>query len=223
MKSDALHALFRVEMNDVAEPYLWSDDFIYGAMDDAHKQFARKTDGIPDSSTAEVVEIPILADGLTGLYAADFALHPAILKIRSARRKDNGLPVGVVNLEDMAPNGMYFDGVPGRLKTIITGMDENKVRVWPAPDADVTVALSVFRLPLTAITEADQDFEIAEQHHRHLLMWMKHLAYGVQDAETFDRTKSEEFKRRFEAYCFDAMKEQARARHKPRSVAYGGI
>ncbi len=222
MSPSELLDLFRVEMNDRTTPYLWSDEFVISAIDDAQHQFARKTDGIPDSSTTAVVEVPIVADTLTGLYPADYALHPAILKIRSAYRKNTGHPVHVINVEDMAPNGMYFDGMAGTLKAIITGMDQDKVRVWPAPREDVTVVLSVFRLPLTTITD-DQPFEIPLQHHRHLLMWVKHLAYGVQDAETFDRTKSQEFKDRFEAYCFTTEQEQARARHKPRSVAYGGI
>jgi hypothetical protein len=217
-----LLALYRTEMSDTAEPYLWSDEFVLGAIDDAQKQFARKTDGIPDSLTPEVVEIPVEADGLTGLYAADFALHPSILRIRSARRKDTGRDVEIVNVEDMGPRRMFFDGIPGVLRALIIGMDQDRCRVWPAPAEDVTIVLSVFRLPLVTITD-DEPFEIPEQHHRHLLMWMKHLGYGVQDAETFDRTKSQEFMDRFEAYCFKAQREQQRARHKTRVVAYGGI
>lgn len=216
MTSGELLDLFRVEMNDRTEPKLWSDEFIFGAIDDAQKQFTRLTDGIPDSTTPAVVELAVTTAGDT------YALHPAILKIRSARRLDNGRPVAVVNEEDMPTRNMFFDGITGTLQALVTGMDENSVRVWPMPREAADVRLSVFRLPLVDITD-DQAFEIGVQHHRHLLMWAKHLAYGVQDAETFDKTKSQEFKDRFEVYCFKAKQEQARARHKPRAVAYGGI
>jgi hypothetical protein len=97
------------------------------------------------------------------------------------------------------------------------------------PDAaaltfDLTVNLSVFRLPITAITDdGDQEFEIDEQHHEHLLLWVKHRAYSKQDAETFDRTKAKEFDDAFRGYCARAKSEQDRLRRVPTPVAYGGI
>lgn len=222
MTSGELLDLFRVEMNDVANPQLWSDDFIFGAIDSAQTQFARETDGIPDSTTPAVVDLVIAPDTTSLLYADVLPLHPSILKIRTARRGDNGRSVSVINEEDMPGSGLYFDGLPGETRTLVTGTDENQVRVWPFPRSDLTIKLSVFRLPLVPITD-DQALEIPAQHHRALLMWAKHLAYGVQDAETFDRTRSEEFKQRFERHCADAKAEQGRLRHKPRAVAYGGI
>lgn len=216
MTSGELLELFRVEMNDVPKPYLWSDDFIFGAADAAQTWFARWTDGIPDSTTPAVIDLAIVAGTDT------YPLHKAILKIRTARLAGNGRPVDVVNEEDLVTQNRYFDGVPGTLRALVTGMDEGSVRTWPLPMEDSPVKLSVFRLPLVRITD-DQAFEIGEQHHRELLLWMKHLAYSVQDAETFDKTKAADFEGRFKDYCFKVKLEQGRLRHKPRSVQYGGI
>lgn len=97
------------------------------------------------------------------------------------------------------------------------------------PDAtaltfDLTVNLSVFRLPITAITDdGDQEFEIAEHHHEHLLLWVKHRAYSKQDAETFDRTKAKELDEAFREYCERAKSGQNRLRRVPTPVAYGGV
>ena len=52
---------------------------------------------------------------------------------------------------------------------------------------------------------------------------MKHRAYGKQDAETFDRGKSEAFKAAFEAYCESARMEYDKYKAKVRVVSYGGI
>jgi len=216
MTTGELLELFRVEMNDVPKPQLWSDDFIFGAMDSAQTWFTRWTDGIPDSTTPAVTDLAVLAG--TGEYP----LHKAVLKLRTARRADNGRPVEVCNEEDLATQNRYFDNVPGVLRALVMGMDESTVRTWPLPMEDTPVKLSVFRLPLVRITD-DQAFEIAEQHHRELLLWMKHLAYSVQDAETFDRTKAADFESRFKDYCFKVKLEQGRLRHKPRSVQYGGL
>ena len=209
--------LFRLEMADTKAPYLWSDDFIVGAIDDAQKQFARLTDGIPDSTTTAVVDLVIAPT-----YTDVLALHPSIIKIRSAYRVGEGTPVEVLNVEDMAQRGMRFDGRTGRVQALITGMDPDSVRLWPFPNWSDTVRLSVFRMPLTTITD-DEPLEISPQHHLGLMKWLKHRAYSVHDAETYDKTKAADFEEQFYSYCARAKTEQARARHKPRSVAYGGI
>jgi hypothetical protein len=53
--------------------------------------------------------------------------------------------------------------------------------------------------------------------------WMKHLAHEKQDAETYDRGRSMEFRDKFLAYCDQAKAERERREHKYRTVAYGGI
>lgn len=88
---------------------------------------------------------------------------------------------------------------------------------------DLTLNLSVFRLPIVPITDAgDQELEIDSQHHEHLLMWVKHRAYGKQDAETYDKKKSADCKADFFSYCEAAKAEQNRARRVGTPVAYGG-
>lgn len=208
---------FRSDVADQAEPYLWTDDEFFTYLDDAQKQFARLTDGLPDTSTVDVTEIPVTT--LTDTYA----LSPLILKVRAAWLLDTGRPIAVMNVEDMSPRGMYFDGRPGHVSAVITGLDTNKVRVWPFPAAALTVKLSVFRLPLATITSNSTSLEVAPQHHLNLLSWTKHRAYSKQDAETVDKTRAAEWRTVFEMYCGQAKAEQARARHKPRAVAYGGI
>lgn len=217
MTAGELLDLFRQEVVDTAQPYLWSDDFILGALSHAQEQFCRFTDGLPDSSTDAVTKLVITAG------VDSYALSPSVLKIRSARLNDTGRPIMVLNQEDMPPRGMYFDGRPGTVAALITGMDENTVRVWPMPNANTAIRLSVFRLPLAQLTDGDNLIVVPAQHQRALLMWAKHLAYGVHDSDAFDRTKSENYEQKFMAYCASATVDQDRARHKPRTVAYGGI
>ena len=216
MTSGDLLDLFRDEMADKVTPYLWSDDLVFGYIDDACKRFCRLTDGIPDSTTATVVNLAIVAGTDT------YPLSPLVLKIRTARRADNGREVLVLNEEDMAPQDRFFDNLPGIPTALITGMDVDSVRVHPYPSVATPMKLSVFRLPLVDVTD-DQPLEVPAQHQRALLLRAKALAYGKQDAETFDRTKFETFDDKFTIYCAAAKAEQARARHKPRTVAYGGI
>lgn len=219
MTPRALHDMFREEMNDTEAPYLWSSSLLYAYMSEAQEMFCRKTEGIEDASTPSVCRVAIAP-------AADwYTLSPLITKIRGATRADTGAPIRVISAEKAPIEGVRFDGRPGPLRALVTGLERHRVRAWPMPNEALTIELQVFRLPLTEITGTDrsEQFEIDRQHHMSLLHWMKFRAYGKEDVETYDRRKAEEHETRFLAYCEQAKEEQVRARHTPGTVAYGGI
>lgn len=209
---------FRVDMRDSATPPLWTDAEIYAYLTDAEAMFCRLTDGISDATTTAVVDIAVAAD------ATWLALHPKILKIRGASRTSDGKELTVLNYEDMAPNSIRFDGTTGPLTTLVVGMEENKLRLARAASLADAIKLLVFRMPLATLAGEDEDevFEIGEHHHLHLLKWAKHLAYLKQDAETFNKSKSDDLALEFRSYCALAKIEQGKKRHKVRTVAYGG-
>lgn len=218
MTSNELLSQFRSDLKDQVEPYLWSSAEVYRYLDDAQKMFCRLTDGIADATTTEVIDIPVAA-GATWLD-----LHPSILKIRAAYRTSDGRGVDFLNYEDLPRSGLRLDGTStAPLSAVIVGMEENKLRLARIASAADTLRLMVFRLPLAVIDGADAELEIPEQHHLHLLDWVKSLALLKQDSETFDAAKSEEHANRFRGYCTRARTEQQMKRHKVRTVAYGGI
>lgn len=216
MDSTRLYELFRSDIADTAEPFLWANDEVFHYMNEAQKTFCRLTGGIADASTPSVTRVSVT----TGNPWAK--ISPLILKVRGINGAD-GRYLDPVNYEDMQHHGIRLNAYPATPRALILGMSTNEVRVYPVPVADETLELLVYRLPLKAIDDFDQKFEIAEQHHAALLLWMKHLAYGKQDAETFDKSKRDEFKAAFEQYCFGAKVEKDTAKHKTRTVAYGGL
>ena len=218
MNSTDLLTLFRSEMSDEAVPYLWSNVLVYSYMDDAQKRFCRKTDGIADSRTAAVTQLSIVPG--TDWYDT----HSAIRTVRSATRADTGRPVRLYTAEQARLANIYFDGTEGPVDGLTLGLEPRAVRTAKMPNETMTVNLSVYRLPLVAITDdGDQEFEIDEQHHTILLEWLKSRAYGKQDAETVDRRKEADYAARFDAYCAAAQLDIERARRVHGNVAYGGI
>ena len=223
----ALFDRFRTDVADVAAPYLWADDEVWEYIDEAQKMFCRLEGGIPDSRS-DITQIAATEGEEWG------DLSPRILKIRDARRLSDARPVAVLNVEDIpaaaagndygAPRGLRLDDTQGPVCSFIVGMEKDAVRWVPIPVADDVVALTVYRLPLEVISgENPAELEIDEQHHRSLLMWMKHLGYSKQDAETFDKGKAADFENAFRGYCQQAKEERERREHKPRVVAYGGL
>lgn len=229
MNSDELLEAFRRECFDESDPPLWTDVEIYQYMDEAQKLFCRLTGGIADSTSAlTTISVPASTEFV--------AFSPKILKLRSARRAD-GQFLDILNFEDLE-NGLgpvtydYGAQVPrykldnrvGPLRALVVGMEPHKFRCIDLPASSETLKLIVYRLPLETITDdGDQEFEIDEQHHIHLLKWMKHRGYSKQDAETFDKGKRDQYELEFRSYCAQAKQERERLEHKYRTVAYGGI
>lgn len=225
MNSTDLHNAFREDVRDTQSPYLWTSSEVYRYANDAQNMFCRLQGGIADASSA-LTQIAATASVAYG------TLSPKLLKIRYAARASDNHEVEILNFEDLQRTsaeddyGYYartgLDNVLGQVRSMIVGMESNKVRFVPIPDAAETISLIVYRMPLVDITGTSIALEIDEQHHEHLLLWMKHRAYSKQDAETFDKGKAAEFEMRFRDYCRQAREERERREHKHRAVVYGG-
>lgn len=208
---------FRLDMDDLELPYLWSDAEVFEYATDAQRWFCRKTEGIADSRTVATCQLAIVP--ATEWYTMD----PRILKLRAARRGDTGRPVPIINPEKLNLYDVRFDGNAGVLKALIVGLTDGAIRAYPVPSETVTINLEIFRLPLLPITGLLQALEIAEQHHRALVMWMRYRAYCKQDADTLDLKRAADYEQKFDAYCFKALAEQERARRAVGTTIYGGI
>lgn len=227
----ALYDRFRSDVDDVVETFLWSDDEVFGYMEDAQQMLCRLTGGLRDATSA-VTQLAV-TDGEPWV-----TLSPAILRVRSAELLSTHRPVRILSYEEQASSPqltstwpsnwsveMYLDGP---VTAAIIGMEEERLRLIRIPVEDDTLALLVERLPLQtlvvdSVAELPAEFEVRREHHLALLLWMKHLAYAKQDAETFDKNKSREMGEAFGAYCERAVDEKQRRNHKPRLVTYGGL
>lgn len=232
MTPSQLKDLFRIDVRDEASPPLWTDTEIFSYIDDAQKMFCRLTGGVADS-TSPLCSIPVVEGDEYVSY------DPRILKLRALRRLSDGRSVTILNHNDLGSTlsarddygqpalwgagGLRFSDVPSAVGAVVTGIDANKMRLVAPAAADDTLHAVVYRLPLEEITDVSTEFEIDEQHHRHLLSWVKHLAHEKQDAETYDRGRAAEFREKFMEYCDQAKAERERREHKFRTVSYGGI
>lgn len=213
MNSTDLYDTFRSDVADEVGPYLWSDTEVFRYMNDAYRMFVRKIGGVADFTSA-ATQVDIVAGESTGV------LDPSILRVMSAYRVSDGTPLRIYNGTDFAPPTR----LPGPVRAMVIGEQRHVCRWTSAPVADDIVQLSVYRLPRNFITGDAQEFtDVDEDHHPHLLDWMKHLAYRKQDAETFDRAKSEESGAVFLDYCEFVKAEHERYKYKPRTIVYGGI
>lgn len=225
MTTDELYDLFRSDVVDTARPYLWSDNEVYAYMNDAYYMFVRLLGGISDYSS-DACYVPVII----GQAVAE--IDPSILRIRQATLS-NGRDVRIINAQDTTHLNDEDFGVlrrlnmtdsTGAVRYMVIGLEPDNVRWVNIPDQNDTVNLLIERLPRAPLTDNSSSIDdVKPHHHIHFLKWMKHLAYNKHDAETFNKTKSEEMKIAFYEYCDLARREKEVAKHKPRVVAYGGI
>lgn len=227
MESHELLELFRCDTVDDVEPYLWSTPEVYQYINDAYFMFVRLTGGIPDGSS-KVTTLTATTD------VATTPLDESIMRIRTARNVTlQNRPVKIINIQDVDNLTTEDYGVLERISQIdvsgrpdymVIGEEEDQVRWVNVPDADYTIQLVVERLPLVPITGQRQPFTgVRQEHHYHLLKWVRHLAYRKQDADTFDLSKSDQEENDFIKYCDFANNEKATRRHKVRTTQYGGL
>lgn len=217
MKASDLKDLFRAEIGDTVAPYLWSDTDIAAYMDDAQKMFCRLVGGFQDATS-----MLCTLDIITGEVFAD--IDSRILRIRRAQRDSDAQKLSVISFEDADMEHIQLGSSTGPIEGMILGLEEKKVRWNRVPLVDDTVSLVIERLPMNSIaSDFKTPLELRDEHHQHLMLWMKHRAYGRQDSDTYDEKKANDNETRFRAYCDQARKEKEVRRHKTRVVHYGGL
>lgn len=226
MNSTGLYEAFRSDVVDTARPFLWSDDEVWRYANDAYRMFVRLTGGVADFlSDACAIEV------VSGEAIVD--QHPSILRIMEAQLRSNKNAVEIINSSDVGKmrstdygqvKQLILDDKSGPVRYMVHGMQRGKARLVQVPEVNDFIDMHIYRLPLEMITGDDQELtDVDEDHHSHLLDWMKHLAYKKQDAETFNPQASAQGKADFEAYCSFVKAEMQRYNHKTRVVSYGGL
>lgn len=226
MDSTELVAAWRDDVQDTAQPYLWSDEEALRYAADAYRMFVRLTGGVADF-TSDACAVDIVAGEATA------EIHPAILRIMSATRRSDTQPIEVINSTDLNKmrssdygqmKRIIMDNRSGPVRYMVQGLQRNIVRWVQVPEVDDVCDLHIYRAPLTDITGFGQELsDVDEEHHIHLLDWMKHLAYKKQDVDTLDPQASATGKALFETYCSFVRAEWERYKHKTRVTSYGGI
>lgn len=226
MTSDELCALFRVQANDTAAPFVWSDAELYEFINDAYFMFVRLVGGISDHLSDACMVEASAQDPYSDI-------SPVILRIRQATLLPGNEIVRVINAQDTDSLSEEEWGVlrqinqnttKGKIRYMVTGLQYGVVRWVHIPDKAYTVQLLIDRLPLEPILGPDQVFEgVQPHHHIHLLKWVRHMAYAKQGDKSADKTKSEAEFAAFQQYCVQARREKDLYKHKVRVVRYGGI
>ena len=191
---DALIRAFRDDEKDSVTPYFWSDDQLVRWINEGLTEFAEQSESIYDEDSLSTL-IPY------GTGEHRFDLDPCILDVVSAWVE------GSPSCQLQCCNGDYrphyymaFGGCGSHFRFSPSG----QLVLYPTPTAPGEIRLRVIRRPVREVGKCEKIPDLLPSDRRHLLLYMAYKAYSASDAETFDKSKSNNRYAEFLVRCQNA-------------------
>lgn len=227
MTLSELLKLFRLEVDDAVEPYLWSDEEFFVYLNEAQDLHVRMIGGIADRRSP-FTKIAYKAGDQFKKY------DERIIRIKGAFNQDNRI-ITIQNLDNFETSYLEDDygslaqsgldnSQTGDIKYLVNDVENGEFQLYPIPEADGWIRMYVYRRPLEVISSCESEpLEISSYYHLNLLNWVKYSAFMKQDAEVFNGSKAAEFRLAFTVGVEDAKREKSAREDRKRTVSYGGI
>lgn len=183
----------RSRADDMAVPYLWSDAEFTEWLHEAECEAAERALLLFDDQDESVCDIT------TEIGVMRYPLHESVFDVKKAVLIGTDLRkiLDIVARDTMNAENPDWEGDDALIPSSVI-VDEQYIYLHPKPDAEYTVHLSTFRLPLDAMKKNGDEPEIHQRHHARLIDWALHRAYSKHDADASDAKKAADYEAKFE-------------------------
>lgn len=195
-----LKTRFRALSRDKEEDFLTVDEDLTEWLNEAVEEACIRARLIREEALPQVCEIGL--DVGTHTYK----LHPSVYEIISIRLQpgngDQPRPITLKSREWMDSNHCDWRtwATTQRIPAEIAIQDDTSIRLAGYTEVDDVLLLECYRLPLNPMCRGEDAPEIHAMHHRKLVHWALHRAFGVPDSDLFDRDRSALAEREFTKY-----------------------
>jgi hypothetical protein len=187
MQLNELRRRFRVEANDLVEPYFISDEDVDAWLNDAVHEACIRGRLLHEAEDVTICRIHISAG------QAQYPLDPRIYELTHLR-----FSLGHDHFEyevKLASEEVLSHRYHSNWRTRIGDPEhaiqsDTGLRLVPRPEQDGTLIIEGYRLPLQDMSEDAHQPEINAAHHVHLVQWVLHKAFSVPDTEFFDPNRA---------------------------------
>lgn len=173
---------------------LWSNSELTRFANAAEREFCRRTP-IRDSDTADICTHSVALGQDTITYDRRIQFVERIKVAGETRelkkRTKEWIDDNFADWETNTGTPLYY----------IENFTQKTARLFPTPDADITLNLTVGRLPLEDMVwdhRAVIEPEIDLMSHEDLILWMNHLALRKRDSQTYNKSESDRYFQLFE-------------------------
>lgn len=224
LTTDDVVTRFRNEVDDIVRgvgadaesAVLWTTDEIYAYMQEAINQTASGTLGLFKTFT-----IPYLAtDGpyiaLPSAYELFDISEVSTVAGRITLQPFNAADGGAcfADYDNVFANSGGWDNATGRPRKYSRDFRPGYLRLYPAPTEDDTLTITANIGAVDTYPGMPLPFTNPKDV-RLVLMWMKHLAYGKKDVDTFDPVRSSAEEAAFDKHVVERKYECQRLRKAP--------
>lgn len=189
---------FRVDTDDLVTPYLFATRDVRGWFNEAEQEACVRKRLLREVSNSDLCTIAV-----TTVAGSVYSLHTAVAWVTRA----DFTPTGETDPINLAlVDTPYLDRIEPYWRTTTENprfliVDDTSVQLGCIPEADGTLQLEVYRLPLDLIEERTSESpEIHRVHHRELVNWALHRAYSRPDSQIYDPDRSMKALAAFTAY-----------------------
>ena len=182
MNLEQLTAQFRVDADDLTEPYFWDAEWIATWLTEAQAEAAIRNRLLYEAANPAVCQIAVAAN------AATHDLHKSLFELVHLRFQATGATTSSVvtikareELDRIRPGWRDETGTPRHAI-----QDDTRITLVPRPELAGTLHVEGYRVPLKALENDTDKPELHEAHHRHLVHWALHRAFSKPDSETID-------------------------------------
>ena len=207
MNTGELLTTVRNRLNDAVKgssaPY-WSDtelidDYANKARNRLFLIVRRFTIDSSTASDSEIVPLPLCALPVVA-GTSTYALSQKILgitRLSLASQNKQLKPIVASELDDECPGWQSLPaGVPW---AYCPDLQSDSVVFIPAPIADDTANLTVYRMPLARLAKSTPSGSLGfrEEYHDDLIPWIQYLAFSKQDSEVYNPQLAETHRKVF--------------------------
>jgi len=185
----------RLRLDDAIEPYLWSDDELNGYINEAVNEACLRARLNTDSTTPEVTEIAVIAG------TSSYDVHSSVFFIERVYMETLKRVLHKTSFHDLDAEDDQWQTHTGNPTHYSMDLDHyadygdlyNKLTLYPIPEADDTIKLIVYRLPLSPMNSDSEFPEIPVPHHPYLVDWVCAQAYQKADADSEQLNRAARF------------------------------
>lgn len=185
-----------MDARDHSIPPYWDDEVVTEWLNEAQEQACVRGRLIREDADPLICQIPLEIGKHT------YVLHDSVYELIDMRVAGSGTekprPMELRSREWLNAEHPEWRTMAEPSCWLI--QDDTTVRVVGAIKPGDVLHLECYRLPLCEMRGEKSCPEIHRAHHRHLVHWALHKAFGVPDADAFDPVRSTNAEKAFTAY-----------------------
>lgn len=204
------------ESDDEAAQLRWSNEELTRFINEAQRQACR---------SSLLLKKPFSVSVISG--TSEYTLDPEIINISRAYLASTGKPLTEAEYEEVMGIPFWYNET-GTPEYYIVDIESSKITLYKKPDANDTLSLLAYHLPIT-----DMSWDLAEiaspeirvEYHLPMLAYAAYLAFSKDEANAFDPQRADYYRQVFEREfnVTSAYSETRKRRTKNRPIRYGGL